>query len=599
MVQNGAGKVSRLLRPAALVATALACVACDLAIENPTSGDTRRVLGSPTDAEALLSTYYKRWSSGVFGSTTNLEGMANVMSLMNYSSLANNCQNNHWPFSGAANGNAPGNVCRGEQARLYQYMNEVTRVASSVIQQMDEGMTLGNTAPATDARNLRARAFGEFLRGLSLGYLAMVHDSSSIISPNMAKTEPDCVDTGGVCAGALRGYQQVMDSAYAALDRAAAYASTPTSQITGKNGFPIPSTWLPSPTTWTPTEFVKLVRSYKARFRANVARSAAETVDWAALVADAQNGITEDHYIITSTTTGPSNAWRDQYDDATTWHQMPPFIIGMADVSGSYAQWIATALQERGAGNVGFFMQTPDLRFPQGATRAAQQSDFKITDCQSGGKACKRYFVNRQASRDQFSGAGWGWSNYDFVRFHHWNINGDGSSGRNGRTIFMSKAEIDLLQAEGLYHLGGQDAAVASLINRTRTRGMGTHPVFNTANVALGGGLPAVVAVRNGTATGSMPNCVPKVPSGSTVSCGDLFEALKYEKRIETAYTTYAPWFFDSRRWDDLPKDTPLYWPVPYQELQARGRRVDQLYGTGPGVGNAQNSAAPGSRYGW
>ena len=129
---------------------------------------------------------------------------------------------------------------------------------------------------------------------------------------------------------------------------------------------------------------------------------------------------------------------------------------------------------------------------------------------------------------------------------------------------------------------------------------MGAHPLFGTANVALGGGLPAALAARNGTATGTMPTCIPKVPNAAgVVSCGDLWEALKYEKRIETAYTHYAPWFLDSRRWDDLPKDTPLFWPVPYQDLQARGRTVAQLYGTGPGNGNAANSTAPGSAYGW
>ena len=82
----------------------------ELVVTNPNSGDTERVLGTPNDAEALLGTYYKRWSSGVYGSTTNIEGMANVMSLMNYSSLANNGQNARTPFTGATNVNSPGNT---------------------------------------------------------------------------------------------------------------------------------------------------------------------------------------------------------------------------------------------------------------------------------------------------------------------------------------------------------------------------------------------------------------------------------------------------------------------------------------------------------
>src|ERR1044072_8408988 len=122
-------KKRNLLRFAVAAATGLTLAACDLAIENPTQGETERVLGTPDDAEALISTYWKRWMSGVYGSTTDIEGMANVMSLMNYSSLANNCQNNHLPFAGSSNTNSPGNVCAGEQVRLYQLMNEVARVS--------------------------------------------------------------------------------------------------------------------------------------------------------------------------------------------------------------------------------------------------------------------------------------------------------------------------------------------------------------------------------------------------------------------------------------------------------------------------------------
>src|SRR5262249_53086363 len=149
-----------------------------------------------------------------------------------------------------------------------------------------------------------------------------------------------------------------------------------------------------------------LIRTYRARIRANMARNPTEraNVDWAAVIADAQNGITADHYITTSTTVGPSNSWRQQYLAFTTWHQMPPFIIGMADNSGSYAAWLAQPLGDRGAGNTSFFMTTVDLRFPQGANRTAQQADLVTTSsgqCTGQAAACKRYFVNRANADDQ------------------------------------------------------------------------------------------------------------------------------------------------------------------------------------------------------
>src|SRR5678816_2730996 len=98
--------------------------ACDdkaLSVSNPNSGETQRVLGTPDDAEKLLGSYYKRWYQGLYGGPaanppTTFEGMANIMSMQNYSSLNNECQNSRYPFSGATNANTPGNNCAGDQA---------------------------------------------------------------------------------------------------------------------------------------------------------------------------------------------------------------------------------------------------------------------------------------------------------------------------------------------------------------------------------------------------------------------------------------------------------------------------------------------------
>jgi len=72
-----------------------------------------------------------------------------------------------------------------------------------------------------------------------------------------------------------------------------------------------------------------------------------------------------------------------------------------------------------------------------------------------------------------------------------------------------------------------------------------------------------------------------------------MLEALKWEKRVETAYTEFGGWFFDERRWGDLPQGTGLHWPVPYQDLLARQHPV---YSTGGGLPGS--SAALGT-YGW
>lgn len=562
-----------LIRWAAVSAAIIGAVACndtELAVVNPNSGESDRVLGTPNDAEALLGTYFKRWYTGVYGSTGEMQGMADIMSLMNYSSLANNCLNARTPFSGAANTNTPGNTCAGEQSRLYFFTAEVNRVASTILSKIKSGdLNLGS-----QARENRDKAFAEFLRGISIGYAAMMHDSLSVITDEQSLADK----------GVLIGYKDAADSAYAALERAIVLANT---SATGAQGFPLPPEWVPSPMSFTAPNFVRMVRSYRARIRANMARTPAEraAVNWTAVIADAQNGFQEDHFINTSSVVGPTNGWRSNYLAFTTWHQMPPFFIGMADVSGSYAAWIAQPLGDRGAGGTSFFMATPDLRFPQGATRAAQNSDFAINQCSKVGEVCKRYFVNRPAGNDVTSGAGFGWSQYDHVRSYNWRIAGDGTGIRNGPLLMMPLAELDLLQAEGMFR-AGNFAGAAAKVNVTRV-----------AN----GGLPAITAFDATSAVpGGATNCVPKVPVApfTVVACGNLWEALKYEKRIETAYTHYAPWYLDGRGWGDLPKDTPLYWAVPYQDLQARDTPLDKLYGTGPNTNNP-GSVAPVSVYGW
>jgi len=553
------------LRYAVLAAAALGLGACEhnLEVANPNNPDGKTLLGRPSDAEALMASYYKRWHEGLYRTTTNFEGMANVMSFQNFSDLANNCQNQRLPFSGAINNNAIGNNCESEQKKVYQVESEVNRVASTLLKQMDEGLTLG-----TPGRDARYRAFGEFLRGVSLGYLALFYDSAAVVAAG----------TDNQDAGPLVGYKQVMDSAIVALGRAIDATNTPGFQSLDAN-------WIPAPSSFSATDFARLIRSYRARFRANVARTPAEraAADWDAIIADTQNGITADHLNTTNTTNGPFKAWVSQYESFALWHQMPAWIIGMGDVSGSYATWIATPTSAKGAGNTPFFMVTPDLRFPQGNSRAEQQADFAITSCEGASQTCKRYFANR-IGNDQFNSLGWGWSNYDFVRFHSWVKKGDSGAGQNGPIVFFTKAENDMLQAEGLIRKGSF-AAAAALINVTRTKN----------------GLPALTSFDNTSPVPGGANCVPKVPVApyTVIACGNMMEAMKWEKRIETAYTHFAAWYLDSRGWGDLAENTPLFWAVPYQDLQSRGFAPNAIYSAGNGVGTAPGSFAAKGTYGW
>src|SRR5918999_2971745 len=125
-----------LFRCIAAMTCAAALGACDLAVQNPNQPERDRVRATPADVESLLGSYYKRWHDGLYRTLGSVWGMANVQSFENVSSLSNNCQGQRIGIPRATNDNAVGNVCEGEQQRVYFVHSEVVRVASDVLSDM-------------------------------------------------------------------------------------------------------------------------------------------------------------------------------------------------------------------------------------------------------------------------------------------------------------------------------------------------------------------------------------------------------------------------------------------------------------------------------
>ncbi|HEX9894935.1 MAG TPA: hypothetical protein VGA78_13480, partial [Gemmatimonadales bacterium] len=518
--------------------------ACDVEVANVNEPSRTQIKLQVADLENFLGTQYRRWHSALYGATGNIWGMANVMSFENFSTLSNNCQGQRVGIPRPINDNQVGSPCSGEQSLIYNRASEVARGASDVLLRMDEPDFTFGTA-GKDARN---RAFAHFLRGISLGYLAMVYDSAAIVSPS------DPVAAGTAQPQELSHYTAVVAAALEALDNA--LAAAPGMEALAANWMFWAGTGTGTGASAMPeAEFVRIVRSYRARIRANVARTPAEraAVDWSAVIADAQNGITADHRIVTTATSGvlsgPNNTWVNQWYAYVTWHQMTPFIAGMADTSGAYAAWLAEPLTVRGA-SAKFFMITPDQRFPQGETRAAQQADFTLAGsgtaanagCSGANQTCKRFFRNRDVSDPPASPA-WGGSQYDHTRHYSWRTAGAGGVGQTGPFPFFTKAELDLLAAEGHFRKG-EYAQAAALVNVTRTAcgpggvpaGCTPRPAGNGRPGDPGGGLLAVTDDANAAVPGGAAGCVPKLPvnasnaGGGTVTCGTLWDALKWEK---------------------------------------------------------------------
>lgn len=531
----------------ALVAVALAGCRDPLTVENTNNPDRRRALARATDVEALLAGAFKTAFNATWGSN-GIAPPARSMSWENASNLANWGMGPRSAIPRAGIDNGRGNPYQDGNQADFRGLGRAARAAADGINSLTAGGLLLPTQTAPSAKQqARALAFGWLSLGFALGYAAMDYDSSTIVWPY------DPLDT----VMPLSGYADVNVAAIAALDSAIKWATTEQT-ATGSSGFPTPVGWLYNnaiDNTAGTSTFMKLCNFFQAYFRANVARTPTEraAVDWAAVRDDALAGLTA----TMSVTTGGGQGWgiaQNQVYVRGSWGQLNQLIGGMADSTGAqFEAWLAAATTAK----VPFVVRTVDRRFPQGTTRAAQQTASGAgTSPIPTGVCALCYYKNRNSGdepADPFT------SYYDFFRTQSW-YNPPVSSA--GPTPVFLKETNDLLLAEA-YIRRGEFTLAAPLIDISRTRNS----------------LPALAGAWAATATLTTPvpggsACVPRIPVGptyTTTACGTILEALKWEWRMETAYMAYIAQWHAGRGWGDLPEGSVLHWPVPYQEMDSRG----------------------------
>ncbi|MBB4636248.1 hypothetical protein [Longimicrobium terrae] len=289
------------------------------------------------------------------------------------------------------------------------------------------------------------------------------------------------------------------------------------------NSFQIPAGWIPTDLTLNSAELARLAHSYKARFMAWEARTPAEraAVNWDAVITETGLGITDDFNIIIDDVVYANGL---VYQTLPGWGWWDLRYAGMAETTGNlYQAWAATPLGQRQP----FRFGSLDARFP--ATTAIDDAGLYVYN--TG-------FVGGNADRGTYN-----WSEYGDYRWsEYWEAS-------DVPMPDMTAREIQLLRAEGMFRKGNLAGAVA-IINETRV-GNGELPPVTTA------GIP------DGPST-----CVPQLANGQ---CGNLFEALKWEKRTEVYGITLGDWFFDSRGWGDLIEGTPIQFPIPPKESAGLG----------------------------
>jgi len=542
-----------------VVTATIVAVACQdvLAVNNPNNPNVAQVLATATDIEAVFAQGYLQvgfTGSGIH--TNNLAPQLNAMSLENYGNVANFDMVYRAAIPRSFIDNSVNNSGSDVHYLDFQNMQKLARTLSNAIAALDAFVGSGKTL-GSPAQNARARAWGFFELGLALGNTALFYDSAAVVYPTTPTVGPP---------QPLRGHGDVMVAALGDLDSALAIATAAGSSSA------FTSTWINGLSVDQPT-FLQILHSYKARFRAGVARTPAEraAVDWDKVIADATAGITSDLVVTLSIQAGwqqreVTNAYRYQ-----CWGDVSMMYLGMADSSGAYDAWLATSMINRQP----FLIKTADARWPAGEDRATQNTASGGSNGVPGSSGL--YFRNRPAGEDP-PGDPWGTSFYDHFRFRYLTVN---NSDNAGPWIEFSKAENDLLAAEG-YIRKGNIAAAAPLIDNSRVSK---------------GKLPKLAGVI-ATASDPVPGgnaCVPRVPAGPSgpTACGNIMEALKYEYRVETYFTGYGQWFQAERGWGDLVELTPLEFPVPYQEMQVR---VLPFYNLG---GAGGKSAAAKGTYGF
>lgn len=529
----------------------LALGACSEAVDvtNYNNPDVERVFSTPAGVESFMGGLGVQ-ANNPMRATESVNTQAKVLAGESFASVANFGMAARAVIPRSIISNELGNDNQGGNNANFNSFGRLSRVTMVAMNRLDQLIAAGAIYPAADYARLKAFAF--LISGLTLGNLSLAYDSAAIVVP----TTPD----PGVETAPLSHYTAVNQAALNQLDSAILYSATMSTT---------PASWInrPSGAGMTGADLARLARSYKARFRAGVARDPAENaaVDWNAVITDASAGITADHEV----QLGGGSGWSAVFDVqqsyvAGGWHSWPMMYTGGADTSGGFNTWLATADPNA---RRAFLVVTPDLRWPQGTTRALQQNATnRVGGTSNIVPVGPRYIINRSAGNDIVN-ASWGESYYDHRRW--------GSTQSNSATgpyADFTLAENNLLLAEA-YIRTAQPALAVPLINATRS-----------AN-----GLPDVT-VAGAPTLGGPNSCIPKMPIGGVLTCGDLLESLKYEKRMETAMTGYMVWFTDSRRWGDLVQGTVVEWPVPYQEFQARGRLS--------GFPNGERRAGP-STYGY
>ncbi len=510
----------RRVGPIAAAVPLISLVAClDLTVPNNNNPDRLRATATPGDVESLIASTYQTWWPRVYGTSPTI--MWSQLAYEFISPFVDFGQQDNAIEPRAQYNNTTVYTRADISSGTWLTLYGVISQVNDGLQAIDRGVKIGTNGADTK----RAQAFGKFMQGLSTGYLALMYDRAVILTE---KTDVDTLTTP-----TYTPYPQVMAAAIAMLRESIVLADA--------NTFTLPNVgWIPG-LAYTNKDLSRLAHTYIARFSAYVARNAAEraAVNWAAVITEADAGITTDFAPI-----GIPLVFSDQYKQrAARLRTVIPsdymrgngWLVGPADSTDAFKTWAAQLVDVRTA----FQVRTQDRRI-QGPTGVGSKGKYFGYD-----------------SRISFYSAARGLYNASFYAFYRY---GTGTSYESGPLVAITRTELDLLKAEALVRLNRAAEAI---------------PLINKSRVA-NGELP-VIDINGPT---NVAGCVPRRHTGE---CGSLWDALKYEKRIEGAGVDGQVAMWDARGWGTLAANSFVHFPIPGRELEIIRQPIYSFGGGGAG----------------
>jgi hypothetical protein len=527
---------TRILTCGLLAVLMAGCVDADVA--NPNDPDRERTYPTPSDVESLIAGSFRTWWNSDqqwYSAGMQLSAMADELT-SGWSYVTAFSQE---PRQAIPNDPSHGLAYVVEEPWYTSYA-AITATRDGLILIAgpdddlftDDDMEIGLQGEDTP----RAIAFARFVMGLAHGTLGMLYDKAFVVD--------ETTDLAAAGFADVKPYDEVVDAAVGYLQQA--------SDIASEHTFVLPPAWVGTAVVDN-ERLVRLAHAYTARFLAYAARDPGEraAVDWNAVLSHAEQGITEDFYVVADD--------EDWWSDFKYWGALPSFArtdLRTLGPAGSTAEsnqrwrdW-ETAPSSQVAP---FAIDTDDARLP--AYPPEEVDYWECVGVTERTASCGLYFEYRGRWSGRELPGRYHDSGYADYRNH------DYLTSRIGPMVHVNLAEMDLLEAEALIRLG-RDAEALPLINGTREGNGGLPPVTASGAPELDG------------------RCTPRTLDGE---CGDLFEALKHEKRMEVYLTGMGVAYYDDRGWGDLLTGTAIHFPIPAQELMVLQQEIYTFGGGGPG----------------